>query len=63
MRRLWSSWPWVYSGAADRVSSRTGAGERGGIERLTIEELEVGWLYVREPIVEQEQTPRQGAPA
>jgi ABC-type taurine transport system substrate-binding protein len=37
--------------------------KRGRIERLNIEELEVGRLHVRELVVEQEQTPRQGASA
>jgi hypothetical protein len=35
--------------------------KRGRIQRLNIEELEVGRLHVRELVVEQEQTPRQGA--
>jgi hypothetical protein len=34
-----------------------------GLERLDIGELGVGRLRVRELIVEQERTPRQGAPA
>ncbi len=59
MRRRWSSWQWVYSGAADRVSSRNGAGERGRIEHLTLEELGIRWLNVWELIGEQEQTPRR----
>src|SRR5215213_4094567 len=37
--------------------------KRGRIERLNIGELEVGRLHVRELVVEQEQTPRQGAAA
>jgi hypothetical protein len=36
---------------------------RGRIQRLDIEELEVGRLHVRELVIEQEQTPRQGAGA
>ena len=35
--------------------------KRGRIQRLDIEELEVGRLHVRELIVDQEQSPRQGA--
>jgi hypothetical protein len=35
--------------------------KRGRIERLDIEELEVGRLHVRELVVDQEQSPRQGA--
>ena len=35
--------------------------KRGSIEHLDIEELEVGRLHVRELVVEQEQSPRQGA--
>jgi len=37
--------------------------KRGKFERLNIEELEVGRLHVRELVVEQEQTARQGASA
>jgi ABC-type taurine transport system substrate-binding protein len=37
--------------------------KRGRIERLNIEELEVERLHVRELVVEQEQSPRQGASA
>src|SRR5215208_6924167 len=37
--------------------------KRGRIERLNIGELEVGRLHVRELVVDQEQTPRQGAAA
>ena len=46
-----------------RLSDRALAVKRGRIERLNIEELEVGRLHVRELIVDQEQTPRQGASA
>jgi hypothetical protein len=35
--------------------------KRGRIERLNIEELEVGRLHVRELVVEQEQQPRPSA--
>jgi hypothetical protein len=37
--------------------------KRGRIERLNIEELDVERLHVRELVVDQEQTPRQGASA
>jgi hypothetical protein len=33
----------------------------GPLKRLSIEELEVGRLHVRELVIEQEQSPRQGA--
>jgi hypothetical protein len=35
--------------------------KRGRIQRLDIEELEVGRLHVRELVVDEEQSPRQGA--
>ncbi len=47
--------------AIRRVEIRALAVKRGRIQRLDIEELEVGRLHVRELVVEQEQTPRQGA--
>jgi anti-sigma factor RsiW len=47
--------------AIGALAIRALAVKRGRIERLNIEELEVGRLHVRELVVEQEQTPRQGA--
>jgi hypothetical protein len=47
--------------AIGALAIRALAVKRGRIQRLNIEELEVGRLHVRELVVEQEQTPRQGA--
>jgi hypothetical protein len=47
--------------AIGALAIRALAVKRGRIQRLDIEELEVGRLHVREMVVEQEQTPRQGA--
>ena len=47
--------------AIGALAIRALAVKRGRIERLNIDELEVGRLHVRELIVDQEQTPRQGA--
>src|ERR687889_380412 len=47
--------------AIGALAIRALAIKRGRIERLNIGELEVGRLHVRELVVEQEQTPRQGA--
>jgi hypothetical protein len=49
--------------AIGALAIRVLAVKRGRIERLNIGELEVGRLHVRELVVEQEQTPRQGASA
>jgi hypothetical protein len=49
--------------AIGALAIRALAVKRGRIERLNIEELEVGRLHVRELVVDQEQTPRQGASA
>jgi hypothetical protein len=49
--------------AIGALAIRALAVKRGRIERLNIEELEVGRLHVRELVVDQEQTPRQGAAA
>jgi hypothetical protein len=47
--------------AIGALAIRALAVKRGRIQRLDIEELEVGRLHVRELVVEQEQTPSQGA--
>src|SRR5918995_5350608 len=47
--------------AIGALAIRALAIKKGRIERLNIGELEVGTLHVRELVVEQEQTPRQGA--